>query len=102
MGDCRIPMIVFVYGNTLCTIFGGFWGIFNASVTQIWFKGCFHIQKRSLECDSQLTLSSIWSKNHYSCSKTTLTDYIVEKTNHFSRYIGPFRAYFMPQGPKKG
>ena len=30
------------------TIFGGFWGLFNASVTHIWFKWCFHIQKQSL------------------------------------------------------
>ena len=43
---------------------GAFWGLLNASVIQIWFKTCFHIQKRSLECGGQLTLSSIWSKKH--------------------------------------
>ena len=31
------------------TIFGGFWALFNASVTHIWFKRCFHLQKRSLD-----------------------------------------------------
>ena len=41
-----------------------FGGLFTASVTQIWFKRCFHIQKRSLDCGGQLTVSSIWSKNH--------------------------------------
>ena len=40
----------------------GFWGLFNASVTQIWFKRCFNIQRQLLECGSQLTLSSIWSE----------------------------------------
>ena len=39
-------------------------------------------------------------KNHWFWSKTTPTDYIVEKTYHLSRYLGPFGAYFMPQGPK--
>ena len=46
------------------TIFAGFWGIFKASGTHIWFKMCFHIQKQSLECGGQLTLSSIWSKKN--------------------------------------
>ena len=35
-------------------------------------------------------------------SKTTPTDYIVEKTYHLAQYLGPFGAYFMPQGPKYG
>ena len=33
-------------------------------------------------------------------SKTTPTDYMVEKTEHLARYLGPFGAYLMPQGPK--
>ena len=41
-------------------------------------------------------------KNIIFVQKRTLTDYIVEKTYHLSRYLGPFGAYFMPQGPKKG
>ena len=28
------------------------------------------------------------------------TDYMVEKSYNLSRYLGPFGAYFMPQGPK--
>ena len=31
--------------NDIAPYLGGFWGLFNASVTQIWFKRCFHIQK---------------------------------------------------------
>ena len=46
------------------TIFGRFCGLFIASVTHIWFKMCFHIPKLSLERGGQLTLSSIYSKNH--------------------------------------
>ena len=34
-------------------------GAFGAYVLQIWFKICFHIQKRSLERGGQLILSSI-------------------------------------------
>ena len=48
----------------------------------------------------QLTLSAIWSRNHQFWSKTTPTDYMVEETYHLSQYLGPFGAYFMPQGPK--
>ena len=29
-----------------------------------------------------------------------LTDYMIEKSYHLSQYLGPFGAYFMPQGPK--
>ena len=32
--------------------------------------------------------------------KTTPKDYMVEKTYHLAQYLGPFGAYFMPQGPK--
>ena len=45
------------------------WGLFNASfihnMGHIWFKRCFHILKKTLEHGDQLTLSLIWSKNHY-------------------------------------
>ena len=34
------------------------------SVTHIWFKMCFNLPKQSLEHGGQLTLSSIWSRNH--------------------------------------
>merc|ERR1712127_202144 len=78
----------------------GFWGLFNASVTQIWLKMCFNIQKKMLECGSQLTLSSIWSQKKYFWSKMTPTDYMVEKSYHLYQYLGPFGAYFMPQGPQ--
>ena len=37
----------------LRTIFGTFWGLFNASVTHIGFKGCFHIPKFSLKRGSE-------------------------------------------------
>ena len=88
--------------KTYHDVFGGFWDLCNASVTHIWFKKCFHTQKRSLECSGRLTLSSIWSKNHQFWLKTTPTDYMVEKSYHLSQYLGLFGAYFMPQGPKQG
>ena len=37
------------------TINGPFWGLFEASVTHIWFKSCFHVPKRLLERSNQLT-----------------------------------------------
>ena len=81
------------------TIFGGFWGPFNAPVTHISYKRCSHIQKLLLKPGGQRTLSSIWSKCHKFWSKTTPTDYMVEKTYHLAWYFGPFGAYLMPQGP---
>merc|ERR1712231_44441 len=49
-----------------------------------------NIQRQLLECGSQLTLSSIWSQKHYFCSKTTPTDYMVEKSYNLSLYLCPF------------
>merc|ERR1712127_12716 len=83
------------------TICGGFLGLFNASVTQIWFKRRFHIQKQSLECGGQLTLSSIWSKTISFGQKTTPTEYMVEKSYHLSRYLGPLGPISCPRDPNR-
>ena len=46
------------------SIFSPFWGIFNASGTQIGFKIGSHRAKWPLECGDQLTLSLILPKEH--------------------------------------
>ena len=38
-------------------------------------------------------------KKPFVWSKTTPTNYIVEKTYHLAQYLDPFGAYLMPQGP---
>ena len=50
-------LILAIWLRKLTMIFGGFWGLFNASVTHKWFKRCFHIQKQLLERVDELTLS---------------------------------------------
>ena len=55
----------------LSSIFRPFWGLFNASEIQIGFKIGSQIVKWLFECGDQLTLSSIWPKEHYFWSKTT-------------------------------
>ena len=75
------PERLYSWGNLpLSTIFGPFWSMFNASVTHIGFKRCFHISKWSLERVDQLMLSLICSKNHYFWSKVTAKEKIPKVT----------------------
>ena len=62
-------------------LFGRFWGLFNASVTYIWFKRCFH------------TIVGTWRSIH-------VIFHLVK--NHLAPYLGPFGAYLEPQWPLYG
>ena len=58
----KYPKKLYVWEHLpFSTIFGSLWGHFNAWVTHIGFKRCFHVPKWLLERGSQLTLSLIWS-----------------------------------------
>ena len=70
-GQQRPQQTIYGWENLqFSSIFSPFWGLFNASGTQIGLKICSHIGKWSLEPGIQLTLSSIWPKKHKFWSKT--------------------------------
>ena len=80
------------------TIFGPFWGLLNALVTNIGLKRCSNIPKLSLKLWGQLMFFSIWSKKHKFWSKTTLK---VNNTKNLYQYIFPLILLFFQLERKK-